>query len=100
MGTTSTFSSIRLKPLWTPEPQLPSYRKLIDENNGSHDVIIGIDFLKASQAVLDCGRDELIFDELLHDEEIDPHGMKLYVMSVMCLPLEVHLSKHQRELEV
>ncbi|GFY75055.1 transposon Ty3-I Gag-Pol polyprotein [Trichonephila inaurata madagascariensis] len=34
----------------------------------SHDVILGFDFLKASQAVLDCGRAELIFDELLHDE--------------------------------
>ncbi|GFY37549.1 uncharacterized protein TNIN_149541 [Trichonephila inaurata madagascariensis] len=52
----------------------------------SHDVILGFDFLKASQAVLDCGRSELIFDELLHDEQIDPHGIKLYAMSDSVVP--------------
>ncbi|GFS52846.1 transposon Ty3-I Gag-Pol polyprotein [Trichonephila inaurata madagascariensis] len=52
----------------------------------SHDVILGFDFLKASQAVLDCDRAELIFDELLHDEEIDPHGIKLYAMSDSVVP--------------
>ncbi|GFQ98078.1 retrovirus-related Pol polyprotein from transposon gypsy [Trichonephila clavata] len=52
----------------------------------SHDVILGFDFLKASQAVLDCGRAELIFDELLHDEEIDSHGIKLYAMSDSVVP--------------
>ncbi|GFR16753.1 uncharacterized protein TNCT_657881 [Trichonephila clavata] len=52
----------------------------------SHDVILGSDFLKASQAVLDCGRTELIFDELLHDEEIDSHGTKLYAMSDSVVP--------------
>ncbi|GFR21800.1 retrovirus-related Pol polyprotein from transposon 297 [Trichonephila clavata] len=56
----------------------------------SHDVILGFDFLKASQAVLDCGRAELIFDELLHDEEIDSHGIKLYVMSDSVVPEHVH----------
>ncbi|GFY01116.1 peptidase A9 domain-containing protein [Trichonephila clavipes] len=52
----------------------------------NHDVILGFDFLKASQAVLDCGRTELIFDELLHDEEIDPHCIKLYAMSDLVVP--------------
>ncbi|GFQ82424.1 retrovirus-related Pol polyprotein from transposon gypsy [Trichonephila clavata] len=52
----------------------------------SHDVILGFDFLKASQAILDCGRAELIFDELLHDEEIDSHGIKLYAMSDSVVP--------------
>ncbi|GFR32867.1 retrovirus-related Pol polyprotein from transposon 17.6 [Trichonephila clavata] len=52
----------------------------------SHGVILGFDFLKASQAVLDCGRAELIFDELLHDEEIDSHGIKLYSMSDSVVP--------------
>ncbi|GFR32524.1 transposon Ty3-I Gag-Pol polyprotein [Trichonephila clavata] len=52
----------------------------------SHDVILGFDFLKASQAVLDCGRVKLIFEELLHDEEIDSHGIKLYAMSDSVVP--------------
>ncbi|GFR00325.1 uncharacterized protein TNCT_252891 [Trichonephila clavata] len=52
----------------------------------SHDVILGFDFLKASQDVLDCGRAELIFQELLHDEEIDSHGIKLYAMSDSVVP--------------
>ncbi|GFR31435.1 transposon Ty3-I Gag-Pol polyprotein [Trichonephila clavata] len=52
----------------------------------SHNVILGFDFLKASQAILDCGRAELIFDELLHDEEIDSHGIKLYAMSDSVVP--------------
>ncbi|GFY53493.1 uncharacterized protein TNIN_221341 [Trichonephila inaurata madagascariensis] len=52
----------------------------------SHDVILGFDFLKALEAILDCGRAELIFDELLHIEEIDPQGIKLYVMSDSVVP--------------
>ncbi|GFY44270.1 transposon Ty3-I Gag-Pol polyprotein [Trichonephila inaurata madagascariensis] len=52
----------------------------------SHDVILGFDFLKASQAVLDCERAELMFDEPLHDEEIDPHGIMLYTMSDSVVP--------------
>ncbi|GFX09498.1 hypothetical protein TNCV_4698841 [Trichonephila clavipes] len=52
----------------------------------SHDVILGFDFLKASQTVLDCGRVELIFNELLHDDEIDPLGIKLYALSDSVIP--------------
>ncbi|GFV26535.1 hypothetical protein TNCV_3361881 [Trichonephila clavipes] len=51
-----------------------------------HDVILGFDFLKASQADSDCSRAELIFDELLHDKEIDSHGIKLYAMSNSVFP--------------
>lgn len=35
----------------------------------SHDVILGWDFLKTSGAVVDCGRSELMFDDIVQDSQ-------------------------------
>lgn len=52
----------------------------------SHNVILGFDFLKASQAVLDCGREELTFDEFFHDEQMEPHNFNLHAVSDFVIP--------------
>ncbi|GFT54164.1 transposon Ty3-I Gag-Pol polyprotein [Trichonephila clavipes] len=33
----------------------------------SHDVILGWDFLEASQAVIDCGQNELVLEDICRD---------------------------------
>ncbi|GBM71767.1 hypothetical protein AVEN_224727-1 [Araneus ventricosus] len=45
----------------------------------SHDFILGWDFLKASQAVIDCGRKKLTFDEIIFEPQ---HPDRLDVFTV------------------
>ncbi|GFS90622.1 transposon Ty3-I Gag-Pol polyprotein [Trichonephila clavipes] len=43
----------------------------------SHDVILGWDFLEASQAVIDCGQNELVLEDICRDSTA-PDAWKLY----------------------
>ncbi|GBN12921.1 Transposon Ty3-I Gag-Pol polyprotein [Araneus ventricosus] len=45
----------------------------------SHDVILGWDFLKASQANIDCGRKKLTFDEMTFEPQ---HPNRLYLFTI------------------
>ncbi|GFW50393.1 transposon Ty3-I Gag-Pol polyprotein [Trichonephila clavipes] len=43
----------------------------------SHDVILGWDFLEASQAVIDCGQNELVLEDICRDSTA-PDAWNLY----------------------
>ncbi|GFW89010.1 transposon Ty3-I Gag-Pol polyprotein [Trichonephila clavipes] len=43
----------------------------------SHDVILGWDFLEASQAIIDCGQNELVLEDICRDSTA-PDAWKLY----------------------
>ncbi|GFV35058.1 transposon Ty3-I Gag-Pol polyprotein [Trichonephila clavipes] len=43
----------------------------------SHDVILGWDFLEASQAVIDCGQNELVLEDICRDSTV-PDAWNLY----------------------
>ncbi|GFT42399.1 transposon Ty3-I Gag-Pol polyprotein [Trichonephila clavipes] len=44
---------------------------------GGHDVILGWDFLEASQAVIDCGQNELVLEDICRDSTA-PDAWNLY----------------------
>ncbi|GFW74573.1 hypothetical protein TNCV_2414721 [Trichonephila clavipes] len=39
----------------------------VDRQDDCHDVILGWDFLEASQAVIDCGQNELVLEDICRD---------------------------------
>ncbi|GFV23502.1 transposon Ty3-I Gag-Pol polyprotein [Trichonephila clavipes] len=43
----------------------------------SHDVILGWDFLETSQAIIDCGQDELVLEDICQGST-EPDAWKLY----------------------
>ncbi|GFW17297.1 transposon Ty3-I Gag-Pol polyprotein [Trichonephila clavipes] len=52
----------------------------------SHDVILGWDFLEASQAVIDCGQNELVLEDICRDSQRLTPGI--------CMPPgTIHLSR-------
>ena len=51
----------------------------------SHDVILGWDFLEASQAVIDCGRRELVFEDVIQESPA-PETWDLYAIEDCTLP--------------
>ncbi|GBM48015.1 hypothetical protein AVEN_185106-1 [Araneus ventricosus] len=53
----------------------------------SHDVILGWDFLKASQAVIDCCRKKLTFDEMTSEPQ---HPNRLDVFTVEDCLISAH----------
>lgn len=53
----------------------------------SHDLILGWDFLAASNAVIDCERSEIIIDEVESFEKVQEDGqIQLCVMEDYCIP--------------
>ncbi|GBN62590.1 hypothetical protein AVEN_33323-1 [Araneus ventricosus] len=51
----------------------------------SHDVILGWDFLKASQAVIDCGRKKLTFDEMTFEPQ-RPNRLDVFAIEDCLIP--------------
>ncbi|GFU20883.1 transposon Ty3-I Gag-Pol polyprotein [Trichonephila clavipes] len=52
-------------------------RKLKSDLPRSHDVILGWDFFRASQAVIDCGQNELVLEDICRDSTA-PDAWNLY----------------------
>ncbi|GBM69153.1 hypothetical protein AVEN_229642-1 [Araneus ventricosus] len=51
----------------------------------SHDVILGWDFLKASQAIIDCGRKKLTFDEMTFEPQ-HPNRLDVFTIEDCLIP--------------
>ncbi|GBN16322.1 hypothetical protein AVEN_221897-1 [Araneus ventricosus] len=51
----------------------------------SHGVVLGWDFLKASQAVIDCGRKKLTFDEMTF-ESLHPNRLDVFTVEDCLIP--------------
>ncbi|GFV02740.1 CCHC-type domain-containing protein [Trichonephila clavipes] len=49
----------------------------VDRQDDCHDVILGWDFLEASQAVIDCGQNELVLEDICRDSTA-PDAWNLY----------------------
>ncbi|GFV21062.1 transposon Ty3-I Gag-Pol polyprotein [Trichonephila clavipes] len=50
-----------------PREVRPRVLKSVDRQDDCHDVILGWDFLEASQAVIDCGQNELVLEDICRD---------------------------------
>ncbi|GBM94485.1 hypothetical protein AVEN_36415-1 [Araneus ventricosus] len=51
----------------------------------SHDVILGWDFLKASQSIIDCGRQKLTFDEMTFEPQ-HPNRLDVFTIEDCLIP--------------
>ncbi|GFU52756.1 hypothetical protein TNCV_3134821 [Trichonephila clavipes] len=58
-----------------------------DQHTPLHDVILGWDFLEASQAVIDCGQNELVLEDICRDSTAPD------IPGICMPPGTIHLSR-------